>query len=78
MDDLAGLSEEARRLAMERFRLLQPHIENNEPESAHRRDRAGPPQVVAGKVGVFRDGESQEASKVEVLGCIITWKAKED
>ena len=31
MDELAGLSEEARRLAMERFRLLQPHIENNEP-----------------------------------------------
>jgi putative transposase len=31
MDLLAGLSEEARKLAMERFRLLQPHIENNEP-----------------------------------------------
>ena len=29
--ELAGLSEEARRLAMERFRLLQSHIENNEP-----------------------------------------------
>lgn len=31
MDELAGLSEEARKLAMERFRLLQPHLENNEP-----------------------------------------------
>ncbi len=31
MDELAGLSEEARRLAMKRFRLLQPHIENHEP-----------------------------------------------
>ena len=31
MDELAGLSEETRKLAMERFRLLQPHIENDEP-----------------------------------------------
>jgi putative transposase len=31
MDELAGLPEEARRLAMERFRLLQPHLERNEP-----------------------------------------------
>lgn len=31
MDELAGLPEEARRLAMERFRLLQPHLEQNEP-----------------------------------------------
>jgi putative transposase len=31
MDELAGLSEEARKLAMERFRLLQPHLESNEP-----------------------------------------------
>jgi putative transposase len=30
MDDLAGLPEEARRLAMERFRLLQPQLEQNE------------------------------------------------
>ena len=30
MDELAGLPEEARRLAMERFRLLQPHLEQNE------------------------------------------------
>ena len=30
MDELAGLSEEARKLAMERFRLLQPHLELNE------------------------------------------------
>jgi putative transposase len=28
---LAGVSEEARKLALERFRLLQPHLENNEP-----------------------------------------------
>ncbi len=31
MDELAGLSEEARKLAMARFRLLQPHLEQNEP-----------------------------------------------
>jgi hypothetical protein len=31
MDELAGLSEEARKLAMERFRLLQPNLENNKP-----------------------------------------------
>ena len=31
MDELAGLSEEARKLAMERFRLLQPHLEKKEP-----------------------------------------------
>ena len=31
MDELAGLSEDARRRAMERFRLLQPHLEQNEP-----------------------------------------------
>ena len=31
MEELAGLPEEARRLAMERFRLLQPHLERNEP-----------------------------------------------
>jgi hypothetical protein len=31
MDELVGLSEEARKLAMERFCLLQPHVEQNEP-----------------------------------------------
>ena len=31
MDELAGFSEQARKLAMERFRLLQPHLEDNEP-----------------------------------------------
>jgi len=31
MDELAGLPEEARRLALDRFRLLQPHLEQNEP-----------------------------------------------
>ena len=31
MDELGGLSEEARKVAMERFRLLQPHLEQNEP-----------------------------------------------
>jgi putative transposase len=28
MDQLAGLSEEARKLALDRFRLLQPHLED--------------------------------------------------
>jgi hypothetical protein len=31
MDELAGLTDEGRALAMERFRLLQPHLENDEP-----------------------------------------------
>lgn len=31
MDELAGLSEEARTLALDRFRLLQPHLEQNRP-----------------------------------------------
>ncbi len=31
MDELAGFSEEAWKLAMARFRLLQPHLEQNEP-----------------------------------------------
>lgn len=31
MDELAGLTDEARELAMERFRLLQPHLEKHEP-----------------------------------------------
>lgn len=31
MDELVGLSEENRKQAMERFRLLQPHLEQNEP-----------------------------------------------
>jgi putative transposase len=30
MDELAGLPEEARKLALERFRLLQPHLEQNQ------------------------------------------------
>jgi putative transposase len=30
MDELAGLTEEARRLALDRFRLLQPHLEQNQ------------------------------------------------
>lgn len=34
MDELAGLTEEARKRAMERYRLLQPHLEHNEPLSA--------------------------------------------
>jgi putative transposase len=31
MNKLAGISEEARKLAMERFCLIQPHLEQNEP-----------------------------------------------
>jgi putative transposase len=31
MDQLAGLTEEARKLALDRFRLLQPHLEDNRP-----------------------------------------------
>jgi putative transposase len=31
MDDLAGLTEEARKLALDRYHLLQPHLENDRP-----------------------------------------------
>ena len=31
MDQLAGLSEEVRKLALDRFRLLQPHLEDDRP-----------------------------------------------
>jgi putative transposase len=31
MDQLAGLTDEARTLALDRFRLLQPHLEGNRP-----------------------------------------------
>ena len=31
MDELAGLSEESRKLALDRFRLLQPHLEQSLP-----------------------------------------------
>src|SRR5260370_24547476 len=30
MDHLAGLSEDARKLALDRFRLIQPHLEQNQ------------------------------------------------
>jgi putative transposase len=29
-DELAGLSEEARKLALDRFRILQPHLEQSQ------------------------------------------------
>ena len=31
MDELSGLPEPVRRLALDRFRLLQPHLEQNRP-----------------------------------------------
>ena len=34
MDELAGLTEEARKLALDRFRLLQSHLEDNRPLKA--------------------------------------------
>src|ERR1022692_43092 len=34
MDQLAGLTEEARKLALDRFRLLQPHLEDDRPLKA--------------------------------------------
>ena len=30
MDQLAGLTEEARKLALDRFRLIKPHLEQNQ------------------------------------------------
>ena len=34
MDQLGGLTEEARKLALDRFRLLQPHLEDDRPLKA--------------------------------------------
>ena len=34
MDQLAGLTEDARKLALDRFRLLQPHLDGNRPLKA--------------------------------------------
>jgi len=34
MDQLAGLTEEARKLALDRFRLLQPDLEDDRPLKA--------------------------------------------
>ena len=34
MDQLAGLAEEARKLALDRFRQLQPHLEGDRPLKA--------------------------------------------
>src|SRR5215472_2693385 len=34
MDQLTGLTEEARKLALDRFRLLQPHLEDDRPLKA--------------------------------------------
>ncbi len=34
MDHLAGLTEETRKLALDRFRLLQPHLEDGRPLKA--------------------------------------------
>jgi hypothetical protein len=34
MDQLAGLTDEARKLAFDRFRLLQPHLEDDRPLKA--------------------------------------------
>jgi putative transposase len=31
MDQLAGVTEEARKLALDRFRLLRPHLEDDRP-----------------------------------------------
>ncbi len=31
MDELSGLPESVRKLALDRFRLLQPHLEQNQP-----------------------------------------------
>ena len=34
MDELAGLTGEARKRALDRFHLLQPHLENDRPLKA--------------------------------------------
>jgi putative transposase len=34
MDQVAGLTEDSRKLALDRFRLLQTHLESNRPLKA--------------------------------------------
>lgn len=46
MEELAGWPDEVRKLAMERFRLLQPHLEQNQPLRSVAR-AAGIPRLVS-------------------------------
>lgn len=54
MDELAGLTEEARKLTMERFRLLQPHLERNEPLTSVARDAGIPYRTAHRLVSGYR------------------------
>ena len=54
MDELVGLSEEARKPAVERFRLLQAHIENNEPLTSVSRATGIPYRTAHRSVSAYR------------------------
>ena len=41
MDQLAGLTEDARKLALDRFRLIQPYLEQNQSLQSGERQEAG-------------------------------------
>ncbi|HLJ17031.1 MAG TPA: DDE-type integrase/transposase/recombinase [Bryobacteraceae bacterium] len=54
MDDLAGLTEEARKLALDRFRLIQPHLEANQPLQSVARAAGVPYRTVHRWVAQYR------------------------
>ena len=54
MDKLVGLSKDARKQAMERFRLLQPHLEHHEPLTAVAQAAGIPYRTAHRLVGEYR------------------------
>ena len=54
MDQLAGLTEEARKLALDRFRLLQPHLEDDRPLKAVKTAAGIPFRTAQGWVSLYR------------------------
>jgi putative transposase len=54
MDQLAGLTEEARNLALDRFRLLQPHLEDDRPLKSVAADAGIPFRTAQRWVSLYR------------------------
>jgi putative transposase len=54
MDQLAGLPEEARRLALDRFRQIQPHLEQNRPLQSVAREAGIPYRTAQRWVAQYR------------------------
>ena len=68
MNELAGLTDEARKLALDRFRLLQPHLEQNQSL-----------QTVARAVGIPYRTAHRWVSQYRHFGLVaLTRKTRED